>query len=97
MMSCDAVGSKVSTLLARQLMTCSSAVPHACLLPPDGTCVAFIPPSFSFVSSLNITSGSVGDYNSKWGPEWSQNLCSVCDSTFTLSGALLGLYPGPGV
>ena len=97
MRSCDAVGSKVSTLLARQLMTCSSAVPYACLLPPDGTCVAFIPPSFSSVSSLNITSGSVGDYNSKWGPEWSQNLCSVCDSTFTLGGALLGLYPGPGV
>ena len=81
MKSWNTVGSNVSTLSVRQLLTS----------------VALALPSFSFVSSLTSTSGSGGGFDSECRPEWSENLCSVCDSTFTFGGALLGLCACLGV
>ena len=80
MRSCNNVGSKVSTLLARQLMTS----------------VALALPS-SFVSSPTFTSGTRNGFDSECRTEWSQNLCSVCYSTFTFDGALLCLCTCLGV
>ena len=64
-----------STLLVQQLVTS----------------LALALPSFSFVSSLTFTSGSGVGFNSDCRPEWSENLCTVCDSTFIFGGAPLGL------
>ena len=87
------VGSKVSTLLAQQLMTCSSAVPYVCLLPPDGTCVALTPHFFLF--------GSIPNYHF-WFQKWLQ-LWMVTKFMFSLwfythtCWALLGLCQWLGV
>ena len=81
MKSWNTVGSNVSTLSVRQLLTS----------------VDFALPSFSFVSSLTFTSGSGDGFDSECRPEWSENLYSVCDSTFTFGGALLGLCTCLGV